>query len=949
MRKLWIVALCALGMLSPAFAHTPEDAAILMPSAFEDWKTLTTPHFRINYQQQHLEFARRMAAVAETVHERLVPQMEWQPKKRTQVVISDSYDGSNGGATVLPYNRFYIFMNAPTVGELQDNNDWIEQVFTHEYVHILHLDQAAGLPHALRNVFGRIFFNFPQAFNPLWITEGIAVYGETDREKGFGRGQGALYAAMMRAEYLNGFRSYSQLSYQGYWGTDWPAGQVYLYGYYFFEFMQHTYGREKTMAYLTNWNRNMIPWRMDARARRTLNISAEELWQQYVAYLTEKFSADVKQITSSEHTPVVESGRVNSNPVWLPDGSFYYHRNDGRNKPTLQHIDAQGVETTLAKLEQFNQFDVHPEKGVLLSRAAICDNVKVYTDLYRLRSDGRWRRLTHCGRYPQVAWSSAGDRIAAVHVQGGINQIALLDDEGNLLQLLKPLALGDSIGQIAWSPDDRQLVAAVRREKSGWDLERLDLATDVWQPLTRNAQLEQQPRFSADGKSVYFLSDQHAVWNVRRLELASGQVETVSNTPTAILDYAVQEDSAQLRAAEYTANGVMIRQQKLLPQQTVFKAQTAAAEPLPTIVNSAQYNPAQYGEGVAYSALDTMAPQAWFALLYADTQDNTALQFLVNGQDVLGFHYWQLAPTFYLDKEQVGGSAAYVAFHRLALLWDSTVDVEVEARPGVLEQWDTESRYQAVWMQPFNSFDGTFQIDTGVGTENVVRKMENYGEIGSFDDNFAGAALSWADYDSYLHSVSVEDGRSIKLNYEKYNVLGGAYHSGQATTLDWREYIGLIRNHVLAVRAVAGTADVDAKPYELGNELDQFESLGGKIGFGKTGYTLRGYNDGTDELSGANVRLFSAEWRFPLLELFDGFTTFPVGIGKSALHLFADHGAAWDQGEGHHYYTGVGAEIKPDLLVGYSTFKLDSTIGFAQGLDDDIGETTVYLRLGASF
>lgn len=948
MRKLVMLALCAL-LLPPAYAHTPEDPAMLMPAPFEDWQTLDTPNFRINYQPRHLEFAQRLAAIAEQVHARLTPWLQWTPDDKTEVVISDTYDGSNGGASVMPYNRFFIFMNAPTDGELLDNGDWIEQVFTHEYVHILHLDQADGLPSGLRNVFGRIFFNFPQAFSPLWITEGIAVKGETDAQKGFGRGQSALYDAMMRAEYSKGFRTYSQTSYQGYWGTDWPSGQVYLYGYYFFEFLEQRHGHEKAMAYLKNWNSNLIPWRMNSRAQDTFNISAEALWQQYIDYLNEKFSAQVKQIPAGEQTAVVSDGRINTNPEWLPGGDFYYYRNDGRNKPSLQRIDAQGVETRVAKVDRFVQFDVHPRAGVLLAREDVCDNRKVYTDLYRLKDNGRWRRITHCGRYPSIAWSTSGEQIAAVHVQGGQNQIALLDGEGELQQLLKALPAGDTIGQIAWSPDDRQLVAAIRRRASGWNLELLDLATGNWRPLTANSDLDQQPRFSADGKSVYFISDQNHLWNVRRLDMVSGRVETVSHTQTAIVDYALDETTAQMRVAEYTADGVMLRQQKILPQQTVYAAVTAQPAALPTIVNQTGFNPDQYSDSTDYSALSTIAPHGWFALLYADTQDNTALQFLVNGQDVLGYHFWQLAPTFYLDKDKVGGSAAYIAFHRLALLWDSTVDVEVEAEPGVLEQWDTETRYQAVWMQPFNSFDGTFRIDTGVGTENVVREMENYGEIADFNDNFGGIALSWADYDNYLHSISVEDGRWIKLNYEKYNLLGGAYHEGEAKTLDWREYISLINNHVLAIRAVAGRAGDDTKPYELGNELDQFESMGGNIGFGKTGYTLRGYNDGYDELSGTNLRLYSAEWRFPLLELFDGFTTFPLGIGKAAMHLFVDHGAAWDKSEGHHYYTGAGFELKPDLLVGYSTFKLDSTIGFAKGLDEDIGETTVYLRLGASF
>src|SRR5690606_16758350 len=268
------------------------------------------------------------------------------------------------------------------------------------------------------------------------------------------------------------------------------------------------------------------------------------------------------------------------------------------------------------------------------------------------------------------------------------------------------------------------------------------LESGQWQPLTRNDHLEQQPEFSADGRHVYFLSDQGKVWNVRRLTLATGKVDTITRTPTAVMGYAVQGD--QVRTADYTANGIMLHEQPLQHSATTYAALWQERTPVQSIVNTPAYQPEQYQAIRDYSPLDTMAPQSWLAYLYADTEDNTALQLLVDGQDVLGYHYWQLAPTFYLDKDQVGGSAAYIAYHRLACLWDSTVDVEVESGDGVLERWDTETRYQAVWMQPFNSFDGTFRFDIGVGTERVEREMENYGVIGEFDDNFAGIALSWA-------------------------------------------------------------------------------------------------------------------------------------------------------------------------------------------------------------
>ncbi len=949
MQRVWILMLMVVGMIPLSHAYSPEDTALLMPGPFESWKTLETSNFRINYQPAQLAYAQRVAAIAETVFANLTAEFAWTPKSKIEVVVSDTYDGSNGGASVLPYNRFFIFMNGPVEGELLDNAPWIEQVFTHELIHILHLDQAEGLPASLRHVFGRMFFNFPQAFSPSWVSEGIAVYGETNREKGFGRGQGALYEAMMRAELQNGFRSFTQESYQGYWGTDWPGGQVYLYGYYFFEFIEQRYGYDKAMAYLSNWNSNIVPWRMESRARQTFGLSARQLWNEFVGYLTKKFSAQLAAISPAPYTDIVAHGRVNSDPVWQQNGDFYYYRDDGSNKPTIEKITANGQTKTVAKVEKFSTLDVHPAAGVLISRYTICDNTKVFTDLFRLDDRGLWHRITHCGRYPRMAWSSDGKQIAAVHVHDGLNQIAILDEHGKQQRLFSPLMLGETIGQLDWSPDDKLLVASVRREKTGWNLEIMDVATGEWKALTDNEHLEQQPQFSSDGKYVYFLSDQNKVWNVRRLERVSGKVETITATTTAVMGYAVLPGGDQVRTAEYTASGIMLQQQTIVPLPDTYAASRPEHKTVASIVNRTDYHPAQYEIISDYSPLDTLRPYSWFTYFYADTEDNKALQLLVNGQDVLGRHYWQLAPTFYLDKDQVGGSAAYIAYHRLALLWDSTVDVKVESAPGVLEQWDTENRYQAVWMQPFNSFDGTFRIDIGVGSERVKQEIQHHGTLFQFDDNFAGVALSWADYDLYLHSVSAEDGRWIKLNLEKYDVLGDAYHSGTASTLDWREYVGLFGNHVLALRAVIGSADATAKPYELGNELDQFESLGALIGFGKTGYTLRGYNDGAAQLTGTNMRLFSAEWRLPLWELFDGFSVPPLGLGKSALHLFVDHGAAWNDHVNHDYYTGVGLEIQPDLLVGYSSLKLDSTIGYAQGLDDELGKSTVYLRLGASF
>ncbi|MEE2730304.1 MAG: hypothetical protein VYA55_05745 [Pseudomonadota bacterium] len=949
MHRIFVaLLLCACTLAQPVRASIPEDSALLMPQPFQNWKTLQTEHFRINYRDQHLAFAQRLAAVAETVYAKQTPRLQWEPAKPTEVVIIDSYDGSNGGASVLPFNRFFIFMNAPVDGELLDNSPWIEQVFTHEFVHILHLDQSSGGQTFLRNVFGRFFFAFPQIFSPSWVSEGIAVYEETDVEKGFGRGQSVFYDAMMRAEYLKGFRSFSQTSYQGYWGTDWPSGQVYLYGYYFFEFLTAQYGEDKAFEYLRNWNNNIIPWRMQARAKEVFGVSAEALWDQFETYLDAKFGGQMARLPVVEYDEIVADGRVNGNPVWLADGNLYYYREDGRQHPSLQQVSAEGEDTKLSDVVEFLQFDVHPQAGVLMSRHSICNNVDVYADLYRLQDNGRWQRITECGRYPRIAWSHSGQQIAAVHTDRGLSQIAILDERGTLLQMLPTLGQGEVIGHIAWSPDDRKLVAAVRRERSGWNLEILDLARNLWTPLTRNTHLEQRPRFSADGQWVYFISDREGLMNLRRLRLADGQVQTVTRTQTAILDYSLSDDEQRVRVVEYSPDGWRIREQALQPWGSEYAGLWQERAPLQSIVNQPGYSVESYTGIEDYSPLHTIAPTSWFAFLYADSDDNNWIQFILQGQDVLGYHQWQLAPAYYFDKEKFGGSLAYIAYHRLALLaereWDTIQDEEAGA-PGI---WREETRYQAVWQQPFNSFDGSFEFDLGMGKEDVKRIIDDV-EFDSYEDNFVGLSLNWSDYEYYLHSISVEDGRRIKLQAEHYNAFGDGYHEGDVYSLDWREYLSLFDNHVLALRMVLGQADDTAKSFQLGNELDELQTLGASIGFGRTGYTLRGYSDNQAELEGDNLRLYSLEYRLPLGEWFDGLTSLPVGLGKAGVHVFVDHGAAWDSGDSHEFYTGVGVELRPDLLIGYSTFKLESTLGYARGLDDEIGESTLYLRLGANF
>jgi len=74
-------------------------------AAGEDWSTLETPHFLIHYQAPAESLAKRTASIAEQVHQRITLKLNWVPRDKTHIVLSDASDQANGYVIPFPYNR----------------------------------------------------------------------------------------------------------------------------------------------------------------------------------------------------------------------------------------------------------------------------------------------------------------------------------------------------------------------------------------------------------------------------------------------------------------------------------------------------------------------------------------------------------------------------------------------------------------------------------------------------------------------------------------------------------------------------------------------------------------------------------------------------------------------------------------------------------------------------
>jgi len=946
------------GAMPAALAQVQPDRNLLMPEITNEWKTLETPHFRIHHEADQKEYAQNLASIAERVHSKLITWLEWQPQAQTEVVLLDTVDMSNGSAFPLPYNRISIYAPTPVDGEMMDQTPWLEMVFTHEYVHILQLDMAFAAPKVIRNIFGRsmdlfTLMDFPQLFAPTWVTEGLAVYGESEfmgkngNTANYGRLNSAFYEAMMRMEVQRGLRSLTEVSFNS--GYRWPYGQVYLYGAYFFKFVDERYGREAVTNYIKVYGRNVIPFRMDNRAMQIFGKHADDVWVEYQDYLTQRFTpqlAAIKQKNRFNTHTIFDASYTSSALAAAGNGDLYFLHDDASSRPQIRRMAADGTHTTIVDGRGVQDIDWHDKSGLLLSKFAVCDNTNVYADLYQwLPGMSSAQRLTHCGRYVFAAWRPDGNAIAAIQSERGFSRLLLLDSAGKTISVLVELPAGDALGHIAWSPDGASVVASIKRKKSGWNLELLDIHTLSWQVLTSNTELVQRPRFSADGSEIYFLSDHEKIWNLCRLKLGSHKIEILSNTASAITEAVVMPDKS-FRMVEYTGNGQSII--ALAPPSQAAKSTYAAHfSPLTTIdsiANASDFKPHPYTGATDYSPLSTLRPHSWFPFAASNTDKTSFVGVMLNGSDALDFHKWNATPLYYYEQKVLGGAANYSFYNKVTLSAQRQFYIRGEP-DAVLRYRDDEIRYQALLHHSFNTLDSSLYFAAGVASEAIsTQTIKGSGVDQTYNSKITGAIAQYDNSRMYKHSVAPVEGRRVQLLGESYDLLGGSFFSGKTSRMDWNEYFAPGETHALHFRMLYAQGDAGIRAYNLGGVSDMLSSIGGMTGLGRRDFALRGYPSGLASLTGSNMGLLSAEWDIPLGYHYDGFFVPPVGIGRESLTLFVDSGDAWSQVETFEAKTGAGVEWNVEVLLGYDLLKLATTLGYAHGFHNG-GEDRLYLRV----
>ena len=923
----------ALGLLLAALAANAADSRL-------DWRTLESRHFRLHFAVGNEALAQRALNIAEAVHARLSPRFAWTPVEPTHIVLTDEYDLANGFASPVPFNHIQLYLTAPdNVRSVSDFDDWYEELITHEYTHTLHLDRAAGWPLWLRKVWGRQMLLFPNLYQPSWLVEGLATWVETDRERGIGRGQSAMYAMAMRAEVAAGIKPFDQVGMSGI--TDWPGGHVpYLYGVHFYQYLEERYGSAAVERLLAAHSDNLVPFMVNASLAEALGHDGGLLWTDFTRYLQRRYWPELERIREAgvvEGERLTRHGFNTGRPSALADGRVFYLRYLPDRMPRLMLLAPGEPPRELARVHPEARIDAHPRAGVLLAQPELCDSRNLFYDLYRVDSEtGERERLTRCGRYRFAAWSPAGDRIAAVRSEGGRSRLDLLDARGQLLETLWQGEDDTLLAQLDWSPDGAQLVVSTWRPGRGWNLELFPLAERRWQALTDDTLIEADPVFSADGRHVLFASEHGGVFNLRRLALDGGRVETLTNVEGGAFVPSQGAPDGPIHYLGYGAGGYdLYRLDAPQPLELVHvAAEPERPEPAPRYGNALW--PAR-----DYSPWSSLRPRQWTPLLTLSSE-RTELGLSTYGQDALGLHSYSayLGWEFRHELPFAGFGYDYDGRLQLAVVHQNDHFRRDEQLVRVRAVTDWQARLNFPWL----GLSRQWVAHLGVGGERGRDRRVWAPAVAAadIDEAWLGLGVSYNDAQRYARGISLADGRSVRLLAEDYDRLGEHYR-GQVYSLDWQEYFSPFPGHVLSLRVAIGWGTDRPSPFELGGVATGAADLVNELLlFDRREYPLRGYPEGLPELTGRRMQLTSLEYRLPLLRVERAFTRFPVGLHRLGMSVFAEAGSAWDEGD-PDYRASAGVEAIADTNLFYQ-LNLRARLGIAQGFGDD-GESQAYLLL----
>ncbi len=513
-----------------------------------DWYTIKGKHVEVHYHEGAERTAQITLRIAEEVWDPICRLYGFEPET-VHFVIKDIDDYANG-ATYFFDNKIEIWASALDF-DLRGTHNWLRNVITHEFVHLVNLQTAMKFTRRVPAVYLQylhyqderrpdILYGYPNTIIsypyaginvPSWFAEGTAQYQRPE----FRYESWDSHRDMILRSYVlsDNMLTWNEMGVFG--KTSLGNESVYNSGFSLVRYIAENYGEDKLQKIFASLKKQ-THYTMDAAVEDVLGIDGEKLYAQWKAHLRKDYEKRI--------APVLENVVIGDTLVKEGFGNFYPTFIEGGKK--LLYLSNKGKDYLSQTALYLYDFETKEEKKILgkvnssinlipgtkkILYAKLSDDNPKWKNIHDLfvydMDEEEETRLTYELRANNPNVSPDGKKVVFLFQKDGTTNLGTVNIDGSGFRQITFYSKGEQVFNPRFTPDGKSVVFGITM-RDNRDIAMIDTNGANFRYVVKTEADERNPVFGKNGK-FYFVSDETGIFNIYELNLQNGKKTQITN------------------------------------------------------------------------------------------------------------------------------------------------------------------------------------------------------------------------------------------------------------------------------------------------------------------------------------------------------------------------------------------------------------------------------------